>query len=264
MIIKIYSKSGDQKLVEQSKNFSGKQEHNFKASQYRRPERNQNKSDACVKFDQNGSEVTNFFSQEENSDSETIHLDSRKKESLKFDRLKRNNLLIKEERKSFVRQTNSTKTNAKTHANSALTIKKQKFKILLLIATVSFTFALTWLPAHVIQIWKVVFNSSFPYNDAMYIIKVISHTLTYSNSLLNPFIYVFIGAKFRSHIYSEFNELYQVYCLRQKKINSKNSLSKMSSAGSSMTVLNRNRLDKYSTVCVIPNNSFNKINSRRL
>lgn len=106
-------------------------------------------------------------------------------------------------------------------ATSANTIKKQKFKILLLIATVSITFALTWLPAHVIQIWKVAFNSMFPYSDAMYIIKVISHTLTYSNSLLNPFIYVFIGAKFRSHIHSEFNELYQFFCMRKKKIDTR-------------------------------------------
>ncbi len=104
-------------------------------------------------------------------------------------------------------------------STSKATAKKQKFKILLLIATVSVTFGLTWLPAHVIQIWKVVFNSSFPYSESMYIIKFIAHTLSYSNSLLNPFIYVFIGAKFRSHFYNEF-EFILKYCCKTK-LNSK-------------------------------------------
>ena len=260
MIIKIYSKSSDQKLVEQSKNFSGRKENNFKTNQCRRPERSLNKIDTCVKFNQSSSDKISYSNHENLSDNETIHYNSRKKESFKYDRplLKKNNLLTKEERKNFINQPNGAKSNISTHFNSALTIKKQKFKILLLIATVSITFALTWLPAHVIQIWKVAFNSSFPYNDVMYIIKVISHTLTYSNSLLNPFIYVFIGAKFRSHIHAEFSELYQVYCLKQKKINS-TSLSKMSSAGSSMAVLNRNKLDKFSTVCVMTNTKKNSV-----
>jgi hypothetical protein len=100
-------------------------------------------------------------------------------------------------------------------STSKATAKKQKFKILLLIATVSITFGLTWLPAHVIQIWKVVFNSTFPYSESMYIIKFIAHTLSYSNSLLNPFIYVFIGAKFRNHLYKEF-EFILKYCCETK------------------------------------------------
>lgn len=257
MIIKIYSKSSDQKLVEQSKNFSGRREQNFKINQYKR---SQDTNDICAKFQQSSLDKINYCTHEDLSDNETIHHNPRKKESFKASRpfLKKNNLLRKEEGKNIFYQSNSAKLNINTNFNSALTIKKQKFKILLLIATVSITFGLTWLPAHVIQIWKVVFNSSFPYNDLMYIIKVISHTLTYSNSLLNPFIYVFIGAKFRSHINAEFNELYQVYCLKQKKINN-NSHSKMSSAGSSMAILNRNRIDKCSTVCAMTNNKKNSV-----
>ncbi len=106
-------------------------------------------------------------------------------------------------------QTN--RKSPKLHNNIALA-KKQRTKLLFLIATVAITFATTWLPAHVIQIWKVVFNKYFPYSDAMYIIKVISHTLTYSNSLLNPIIYVFIGAKFRSYIYLEFAIIRKCFC----------------------------------------------------
>lgn len=93
--------------------------------------------------------------------------------------------------------------------------KKQRTKLLFLVATVSITFATTWLPAHVIQIWKVVFEETFPYTDAMYLIKVAAHTLTYSNSLLNPIIYVFIGAKFRNYIKQEFNTISKILCLKQ-------------------------------------------------
>ena len=88
-------------------------------------------------------------------------------------------------------------------------VRKQKTKILVLIATVSVTFALTWLPAHIIQIWKIAFNSSFPYSEPMYIMKMVAHTLSYSNSLLNPFIYVFIGTKFRRHFFLEFDFLFK-------------------------------------------------------
>lgn len=123
---------------------------------------------------------------------------------------------------SSVRYTSVMMTNNSNNNHNAPPVnsmRKQKQKILILIATVSITFALTWLPAHVIQIWKVAFNSSFPYNDTMYIVKVISHTLSYSNSLLNPFIYVFIGTKFRNHIYSEFRGVCKFFCRKKKGSN---------------------------------------------
>jgi hypothetical protein len=59
----------------------------------------------------------------------------------------------------------------------------------------------------------------------MYIIKVISHTLSYSNSLINPFIYVFIGTKFRNHIRLEFSKLFQLLCFitnRSRSVKEKN------------------------------------------
>lgn len=114
---------------------------------------------------------------------------------------------------------NKSSTNKFNPSKSINLAKKQRVKLLFLIATVAMTFAFLWLPAHVINIWKVVFNKYFPYSDTMYIMKVISHTLTYSNSLLNPIIYVFIGAKFRNYIYDEFSNVTKVlfFCSKKKK-----------------------------------------------
>ena len=151
-----------------------------------------------------------------------------------------------------------------------LKAKKQKTKLLFLIATVALTFgnflfirfcnrrccnfvfnikASTWLPAHVIQVWKIIFNSTFPYSDIMYIIKVVSHTLSYSNSLINPFIYVFIGAKFRNHIYLEFNRLFCFLCFYSRK--------SRSSTRNSMIVRN-NKASEFSLKIYESNNHESK------
>ena len=41
----------------------------------------------------------------------------------------------------------------------------------------------------------------------MYIMKLISHTLSFSNSCFNPFIYVFMGTKFRNYFAVELRSL---------------------------------------------------------
>ena len=92
-------------------------------------------------------------------------------------------------------------------SKSIVLIEKKKRKAIFLVGIVSMVFAFSWFPAHCIQIWKVVFNKSFPYSDLMYVIKVISHTLSYSNSLLNPFIYVFMGRKYQAYLHLEFRSL---------------------------------------------------------
>jgi hypothetical protein len=89
---------------------------------------------------------------------------------------------------------------------------RQRIKLLIIIATVSITFFLTWLPVHILRVWMSMFKSSFPYTDQMYIIKAISHVLSYSNSVVNPFVYVFIGARFRQYFYLEFSKI--IFCCR--------------------------------------------------
>ena len=55
--------------------------------------------------------------------------------------------------------------------SSYLVIKQRRRKVLLLIATVSITFAVLWLPIHIIILWKEVFSKSFPYTGKYQILK---------------------------------------------------------------------------------------------
>ncbi|CAF0832053.1 unnamed protein product [Brachionus calyciflorus] len=260
IILNFYSKSSDQKLVEESKNFSS-MTYPSQSLILKKNKKNSN-DENLIKINSSKQNKHEFYTEDDiidTNESNNLQIKNFKKSSCCSST--KNNSFSKSN-KTYNNNYNCTiKNNINSNQNgAAMTIKKQKLKILLLIATVSITFAVTWLPAHVIQIWKVVFNSSFPYSDAMYIIKVISHTLTYSNSLINPFIYVFIGAKFRSHIHLEFSELYQVYCLRRKRSDLNFSSAKMST-GSYVAVMNKNRSDKFSSITMMPNENISKKNS---
>jgi hypothetical protein len=270
MIINIYGKSNDQKLVEQSKNFSS-----FKYNHKSTELNNENFGGADVKlftrklneeksiFDQNykrEEEISSFnksvdFYTKSNQYIEDVNeKNSRTAASAsKSALLTRSNLVDSPYSNPKLAKKNSKESIQRTlNMRSTNAIKKQKLKILILIAIVSITFALTWLPAHIIRIWKVAFNNSFPYNDAMYIIKVISHTLTYSNSVLNPFFYVFIGAKFRSHIYSEFNQL---CCFIKKRSSGKRGITSIS--GSHNSRKQRSNTSKTFTSVLSINNKNN-------
>nr|QBE90574.1 kisspeptin receptor [Apostichopus japonicus] len=65
-----------------------------------------------------------------------------------------------------------------------------------MVLVVVLTFAICWLPVHVFSMWYRFAQQRFPVNDATYIFKVISHTLSYANSCCNPFIYAFMGENF--------------------------------------------------------------------
>ncbi len=244
MIAKILSKSPNQKLLDRSKNFSMNRRKSL------RPESpTRTKSEARFSFTEDPLQSVNFllllyidFSKRllnkmfyvyfqasfvnQNNDRDDGMTDishrPRNSKAVISENLNESKYFNKRETLLKIKHSNIFRTYSVKQTN---TIRKQKIKILILIGTVSLTFALTWLPAHVIQIWKVIFNSSFPYSDFMYITKFIAHTLTYSNSVLNPFIYVFIGSKFRGHIYSELELLFQSCFLNVKRNNQQNKIS---------------------------------------
>lgn len=128
------------------------------------------------------------------------------------------------------------KTPIKATRASTTIIKQRKRKLLILIGIVSLSFSVLWLPIHVINLWKVLFSDSFPYTDSMYIIKLIAHTLSYLNSSLNPFFYVLMGGKFKTHLSFAFKNLKSYFIKKSnKQIASK--------SNNPLTVLNEN-IDK--------------------
>ena len=71
-----------------------------------------------------------------------------------------------------------------------------------MIALVTILFAFSWLPIHIIYL-LLKFWPGFPkYNKSLYALKMIAHTLTYTNSMLNPFLYTIMGNKFRKSLAS--------------------------------------------------------------
>ncbi|XP_035670366.1 G-protein coupled receptor 54-like [Branchiostoma floridae] len=66
-----------------------------------------------------------------------------------------------------------------------------------IIVSVVVIFALSWLPNHAINLWRV-FNLNAPITDAIHAVKTAALILSYSNSAVNPFIYTLIGENYRN------------------------------------------------------------------
>ncbi|CAF0775044.1 unnamed protein product [Brachionus calyciflorus] len=70
-------------------------------------------------------------------------------------------------------------------------------RILIMIALVTILFGVTWLPIHCILL-AMKFYDKFPYeSDTLFVVKSIAHTLTYLNSMLNPFFYTIMSKSFK-------------------------------------------------------------------
>lgn len=72
-----------------------------------------------------------------------------------------------------------------------------------MIALIILMFAICWFPIHVVNIYTKVYPE-FPKTEAMFIIKVLAHTLSYTNSCLNPIIYAFLNDIFRKSFLKTF------------------------------------------------------------
>lgn len=101
--------------------------------------------------------------------------------------------------------TNINKKLDTLQKNKLIRAKKKQAKVLILIGLILLIFALTWLPVHMIQVWRILPREKFPFNDLIFMIKLISHTLSYSNSCIKPFIFLFNGSKLLLHLKSEFS-----------------------------------------------------------
>ena len=108
--------------------------------------------------------------------------------------------------------------------HNAMRDKKQKrHRILLMIALVTMLFAFNWLPIHCIHLY-FKFTLDFPiWNQSLYIFKAFAHTLTYTNSMLNPFFYTMMGRNFRKTFSSKRNGVSRLFSLTAKPLTMKGS-----------------------------------------
>ncbi|XP_061185583.1 galanin receptor 2a-like [Saccostrea echinata] len=73
---------------------------------------------------------------------------------------------------------------------------RRRGKVTRMVFIVVLLFAVCWLPVHVFQLIRI-FNPHFPKTTPVYVLKMISHTLSYANSIVNPFVYAFLNDGFR-------------------------------------------------------------------
>ena len=88
--------------------------------------------------------------------------------------------------------------------------EKRRKRVTKLVASVVIVFALFWLPIHVLNLWFKL-DDNFPRTNVMYIMKIISHTLSYANSCVNPFVYAFLSDGFRKAFRKTFPAFVQRY-----------------------------------------------------
>uniref|UniRef100_A0A8B9UDF1 Galanin receptor 2 n=1 Tax=Anas zonorhyncha TaxID=75864 RepID=A0A8B9UDF1_9AVES len=73
--------------------------------------------------------------------------------------------------------------------------KAAKRKVTRMIIIVAVLFCLCWLPHHLLILY--VWFGYFPLNHATYVLRVLSHLVSYANSCVNPIVYALVSKHFR-------------------------------------------------------------------
>jgi hypothetical protein len=100
--------------------------------------------------------------------------------------------------------------------NTSKEVKKRR-RVLIMIALVTIMFGVTWAPIHGMLFAMKILND-FPFhNQNLFAFKCLAHTLTYLNSMLNPFMYSIMGNNFRKQAFAQKKRLKTLYTQRNKK-----------------------------------------------
>ncbi|XP_058673435.1 galanin receptor type 2 [Ammospiza caudacuta] len=73
--------------------------------------------------------------------------------------------------------------------------KKAKRKVTRMIIIVAVLFCLCWLPHHLVIL--CVWFGHFPLNHSTYVLRILSHVISYANSCVNPIVYALVSKHFR-------------------------------------------------------------------
>ncbi|CAM2101883.1 galanin receptor type 2 [Caretta caretta] len=133
--------------------------------------------------------------------------------------------------------------------------KKAKRKVTRMIIIVAVLFCLCWLPHHLIIL--CVWFGYFPFNHATYVLRILSHLISYSNSCVNPIVYALVSKHFRKGFKKIFN------CLLHKKVANKvhvvqvtNTVSTLEADLTEVTHINELPPARSFTSCQIPDHPW--------
>lgn len=87
--------------------------------------------------------------------------------------------------------------------------KKAKRKVTRMIIIVAILFCLCWLPHHLVIL--CMWFGYFPLNHTTYVLRILSHVISYANSCVNPIVYALVSKHFRKGFKKIFS------CLLHKK-----------------------------------------------
>ncbi|KAJ7316051.1 hypothetical protein JRQ81_002213 [Phrynocephalus forsythii] len=88
--------------------------------------------------------------------------------------------------------------------------KKGKRKVTRMIIIVAVLFCLCWLPHHLVIL--CFWFGYFPLNSATYVLRILSHLISYANSCVNPIVYALVSKHFRKGFKKIFS------CLLHKRV----------------------------------------------
>ncbi|NXI40013.1 GALR2 protein, partial [Galbula dea] len=129
--------------------------------------------------------------------------------------------------------------------------KKAKRKVTKMIIIVAVLFCLCWLPHHLIIL--CVWFGYFPLNQATYVLRILSHLISYANSCVNPIVYALVSKHFRKG----FKKIF--ICLLHKKSANRvhvaqvmNAVSTLEAELSEVTHISQALPDHSSVGCKVP------------
>ncbi|XP_026557953.1 LOW QUALITY PROTEIN: galanin receptor type 2 [Pseudonaja textilis] len=135
--------------------------------------------------------------------------------------------------------------------------KKGKRKVTRMIIIVTVLFCLCWLPHHLVILF--FWFGNFPLNDVTFVLRVLSHLISYANSCVNPIVYALVSKHFRKGFKKIFS------CLLHKRVTNKVHVAQVTHTVSTLEAdltevidVNEPVHTGASTCCHIPVQTWNK------